>query len=300
MALTMPSTPPTPCAQDHVILLLSTSDFERPPAWLSDNFKILEGGEHTGLEEPHFPLPVGFTNISRGQPSRNKLIVFADGTYIELFNWMERPQNPNPWTDKTPGLIDFALTSMPPSTAESLREEVMGRLKPEKGDHPANVKYEEPIAGGRTRKDGVPVKWKLTRPVPASTTPIGPPIVTASGHCQDLPFFTHDVTERDIRIPFDDKEKTTHPCGAIGISTIEVLFPTSQYCKYILLYQMVLGEWATPLKGGRITQEHQFRLKSPAEGPSSTAILARHEQTERDSLWLRDRGSGIYAVRLAV
>ncbi len=36
------------CAQDHVILLLSTQDFENLPAWLSDNFNILEGGEHIG------------------------------------------------------------------------------------------------------------------------------------------------------------------------------------------------------------------------------------------------------------
>ena len=238
--------------------------------------------------------------LPQGQPSRNKLIVFADGTYIELFNWIERPQHPNAWADKSPGLIDFALTSMPPATAESLRKEVTGRLKPEKGDNPANAKYGEPIAGGRTRQDGVPVKWKLTRPVPASRPSVGPPTVTVSGHRQDLPFFTHDVTERSVRIPFDDKEKTTHPCGAIGISTIEVLFPTSQYVEYILLYQMVLGVWARPLEGGSHTQEHEFQLKSPFEGPFSTTILTRQEQTERDSLWLRDRGSGLCGLRLAV
>lgn len=37
----------TPCVQDHVVLLLSTQDFENLPAWLSDNFNVLEGGEHT-------------------------------------------------------------------------------------------------------------------------------------------------------------------------------------------------------------------------------------------------------------
>ena len=299
-SLIMPSTPTTPCAQDHVILLLSTPDFEKPPAWLSENFNVLEGGEHTGLDGPHFPTFTAFSNISQGQPSRNKLIVFADGTYIELFDWIERPQSPNAWADKSPGLIDFALTSMPPSTAESLREEVMGRLKPENGDHPANVKYEEPKASGRTRKDGVTVKWKLTRPVPASRPSTVPPTVTTSGHRQDLPFFTHDVTERNVRIPFDDKEKTTHPCGAIGISTIEVIYPTSHYVKYILLYQMILGEWASPLRGGRVAQEHQFRLRSPSEAPFPTAILARQEQTKKDTQWLQDRGSGIYGLRVAV
>ncbi len=33
---------------DHVILLLDTPDFENPPAWLADNFNIIEGGTHAG------------------------------------------------------------------------------------------------------------------------------------------------------------------------------------------------------------------------------------------------------------
>jgi hypothetical protein len=35
-------------SHDHVILLLDTPDFENPPAWLSDNFNIIEGGTHAG------------------------------------------------------------------------------------------------------------------------------------------------------------------------------------------------------------------------------------------------------------
>lgn len=33
---------------DHVILVLDTPDFEDPPAWLSKNFNIIEGGTHAG------------------------------------------------------------------------------------------------------------------------------------------------------------------------------------------------------------------------------------------------------------
>ena len=36
------------CVIDHGVLLISTEDFERPPPWLSDNFNILEGGNHQG------------------------------------------------------------------------------------------------------------------------------------------------------------------------------------------------------------------------------------------------------------
>ncbi len=48
---------------DHVILLLSTQDFENPPAWLTDNFNIIEGGTHAGklisLERHHLCLVLG-------------------------------------------------------------------------------------------------------------------------------------------------------------------------------------------------------------------------------------------------
>lgn len=36
-------------AHDHVVLLLDKADFESPPAWLSDNFNIIEGGTHAGM-----------------------------------------------------------------------------------------------------------------------------------------------------------------------------------------------------------------------------------------------------------
>lgn len=35
-------------SHDHVILLLDTPEFENPPAWLADNFNIIEGGTHAG------------------------------------------------------------------------------------------------------------------------------------------------------------------------------------------------------------------------------------------------------------
>jgi hypothetical protein len=57
----------------HIVLLVPTPFFENPPAWLSTNFNITPGGYHNG------------------QASRNKLVIFADGTYLELFNWYDTP-----------------------------------------------------------------------------------------------------------------------------------------------------------------------------------------------------------------
>jgi hypothetical protein len=33
---------------DHVVLLVSEDDFNNPPAWITDNFLVFEGGNHTG------------------------------------------------------------------------------------------------------------------------------------------------------------------------------------------------------------------------------------------------------------
>lgn len=36
------------CCHDHVVLLVDSDTFEDPPAWLKDNFNIIEGGVHGG------------------------------------------------------------------------------------------------------------------------------------------------------------------------------------------------------------------------------------------------------------
>lgn len=245
-----------PLVQDHVILLLSTPDFENPPAWLADNFNIVEGGTHTF------------------QPSRNKLIFFSDGTYLELFNWISEPPNSNAWADRSAGLIDFAMTSMPPSTPETLHSEVSTRLASKSDDSPVDFRYTEPEAGGRMRKDGVHVQWKLMRPMPIPNIPSSSSSFknSGSGHRKDLPFFTHDVTPRNVRVQFDNKEQTTHPCGATGITAVEVTFPQGQYEEYVKLYGKLLGVRGKP--NGVPPDYHSFGVRSPVEGSvPATRIL---------------------------
>lgn len=84
----------------HIVLRVPTPFFENLPEWLTTNFTIIEGGKYNG------------------QASRNKLIVFSDGTYLELFNWYDTPPSLDDktkpmrvWGPKQDGLIDFALTS---------------------------------------------------------------------------------------------------------------------------------------------------------------------------------------------
>ncbi|KAL4776941.1 hypothetical protein BDW60DRAFT_203042 [Aspergillus nidulans var. acristatus] len=60
---------------DH-LLQFSREQFDPVPKWISDNFTVIDGGVHTG----------GW--------SRNKLIVFEDGTYLELKRtWRRRDRS---------------------------------------------------------------------------------------------------------------------------------------------------------------------------------------------------------------
>ena len=289
---------PAACVQDHVILLLSTQDFETLPSWLTDNFNVLEGGNHTG-SSLFFEFSLLLTDPS-GQPSRNKLIVFKDGTYLELFNWIEPPREPNAWADSSPGLIDCALTTLHPSTAESVYEEVAARLQSLNVTPSLSVKYEQPEAGGRIRKDGVQVKWKLSRPIPASEASSSTDAVSRSGHRKDLPFFTHDVTDRNVRIPFDDESKTTHPCGAVGISTVDISFPEAQYLEYVKLYKTLLGISAKPLNEPSNVNSHEFKVESPVPGSKPSRIVLHSIHHQAGTSEQKVPGIGICGLRLAL
>lgn len=212
---------------DHLILLVSTTDFLNPPAWLKDNFTIIQGGVH-----------------SRGT-SRNKLIVFKDGTYIELFNWLDDPYGdgrPNDhadfpgWAQKPQGsFIDFALTGEGDSVAQQTYKSVSSALSQLDTSSDLSVVYDEPQSGGRKRTDGTTLQWQTTKPHHRDK---------ASGQHNvrlDLPFFCHDVTPRDLRVPCTDDTITTHPCGATGIAEITVQVPTTEFGTYVKLYQIIMG-----------------------------------------------------------
>ena len=230
-----------------------------------------------------------------GQPSRNKLIVFADGTYLELFNWIDDAPHANAWADRTPGLIDFALTTLPPSTPESLHAEIEARFKQSEDVGFVDFKFTDPEAGGRTRNDGVAVKWKLSRPVHVPNALSLPGTVSGSGHRKDLPFFTHDVTARNVRVPFEDTEKTTHPCGATGISAIKMVIPISRYTEYIRLYERLLG---VPAKASSGELCHSFEVGSPVEGANRSRISTFAERDDGGNVTQQDRHLGIYGLRL--
>ncbi|KAL2431575.1 hypothetical protein ABEF95_011631 [Exophiala dermatitidis] len=302
-------------SHDHVILLLDTPDFENPPAWLSDNFQIIEGGVHAGGS------------------SRNKLIVFSDGTYIELINWIAEPKEFFDWKGKPAGLIDFALTTPPPKSAQETIAEVSKRLTSPGGDSGLGISFKQPIHGGRKRKDGKKVEWYVTKPSfdnSAKNVPRPLDQYFPTGRL-DVPFFCHDVTDRLLRIPYKELDSnndtpdssassysslTNHPCGARGILSVDVVVPEEQFENYVTLYTAVTGalpQHVSPSSSSGddssgVSQNRKisaifFPLSAPdpnamKDVTGKVGIELRTPRDEADDAWIQSRGVGIGQVRL--
>ena len=203
------------------------------------------------------------------------------------------------WAQKQPGLIDFALSSIRPAAIDSHFEARDARLKTENGDGGLGVGYAPPGAGGRTRKDGVEVKWKVSRPRFSTSVDTPDEALFPNGRI-DAPFFCYDVTGRDVRVPFEDKEKTTHPCGAVGVAGVEILVPKAKIAAYVKLYSNVLGTLPEAVDEGDTDKPRVFQIRVPVHKLGPSVIRIRSPQSERDVAWLEKRGIGISGLVLTI
>ncbi|KAK5169658.1 uncharacterized protein LTR77_005635 [Saxophila tyrrhenica] len=266
----------TSTQHDHIVLLVDTSYFENLPSWVTDNFTVTQGGYHDG------------------QASRNKLVIFADGSYLEFFNWYDTPPSLDDenlpmrfWGSKRPGLIDFAITDTSHSAEESV-DAVNERLSEEPiSDAGLGIKFGKPVAGSRKKGDGVEIAWKVTRPefFQGEKTPSQELFVDGR---VDVPFFCHDTTKRTDRVPFTDEKKTTHPCGATGIAACEVLVPGDLLAEYASLYSKIIGSKAEPSDDQR---PYTFDIGVP-HGSQRAAVVVRAAESERDVRHMHSRGIG--------
>lgn len=164
---------------DHVIITVQNLD-EAIQNYKDLGFNVLFGGTHVG----------GAT--------RNALICFHDGTYMELLGPSDDPDAPA--TDYTglielrKGLAGYALYT------DNLDEEYQKWID-------RGVLVEPPRSGGRVRGDGTELRWQ--------TSMIGGSL---------CPFVICDQTPRAYRVP-DDPESTTHPNGAEGIVELTIVTP---------------------------------------------------------------------------
>lgn len=183
--LRKPPSNPTEALLDHIVVLLPHHDLLHLPTWITANFKVTSGGLHADGK------------------TENNLILFRDGSYIELIAFVDdNPKNreEHRWGNCKPGIIDYALTTK--NDPECHWEALQTRLSKLDKSVTSKYDYSPPIAGGRRQRDGTEVKWEVTPP-----RGVNPGV---------LPFFCHDVTPRNHRVPLSE-EACTHPCGAYGL-----------------------------------------------------------------------------------
>ena len=154
---------------DHVVyvardLAAAVDDHKR------QGFTVTPGGEHAG----------GVTH--------NALVCFADSSYLELVAF-RRPDPTHRWWQHAAsgGFADFAVLS------DDLAQDVSAL---------SDLIVRAPAEGGRTRPDGVSLRWRAAF--------LRPP----------LPFLIEDLTPRGLRVPGGDAVR--HANGATGVASLVV------------------------------------------------------------------------------
>jgi catechol 2,3-dioxygenase-like lactoylglutathione lyase family enzyme len=145
---------------------------------------------------------LGFTVTPGGRHARfthNALVVFHDGSYLELIAFYEQPQPGSTDTHRWHkhlatggGLVDFALVA-PNLNVVIADADTRG------------VRFGGPLQGQRTRPDNVQLQWQTGQ---AEGENVG-----------SLPFLIEDVTDRELRVPSD---ATEHRNTVRGIRSLVV------------------------------------------------------------------------------
>jgi hypothetical protein len=197
---------------DHIIILLPYASLVNPPSWLTENFTITPGGKHGDGK------------------TENKLICFRDGTYIELIAFIDDDPKKRlgHWWDKEFGIVDFSFAHSDGDATVHFSE-LEERLKSlDWGGGSIEVAYEDPQTGARMRPDEQEIKWQVTFPV-----------VTTGYQRGELPFFTHDITPRSLRVPFSE-ESVTHPSSALGVKSLSNFIQASKSSALAKGYSAIL------------------------------------------------------------
>ncbi|PPQ66022.1 hypothetical protein CVT26_010778 [Gymnopilus dilepis] len=208
---------------DHIVHLTPPGTVEEASnQWRDLGFKVLPGGVHTD----------GLT--------ANALVVLSDGVYIELISFTHPlshypPDSPehkkrdnHNWAHLPPGWIDFAFLGTGSRAAgESISQTINERAKKEG----SGVEYAPEADGGRTRTDGVVLKWLISGP--------------KTGRKGVLPFFCGDVTPRELRVPTDPPSNTVHPSATSGIAYVHVLVDPASFDEASNQLASVIGHKAT-------------------------------------------------------
>jgi catechol 2,3-dioxygenase-like lactoylglutathione lyase family enzyme len=163
---------------DHVVILVG--DLDRTHAdYEALGFHVTTGGRHVGIS------------------THNALVVFGDGTYLELLAPLDvegARLSSDPWLvrlERGEGLLTYAVRCAPLPSAPP---EAPGLTW-------------ETAEEGRVRPDGVDLRWRHL-------------LASAGGLLTPLPFFIEDLTPPELRIP--PEEAGLHRLPVPGIARLRV------------------------------------------------------------------------------
>ncbi|KAK2593078.1 hypothetical protein QQS21_009208 [Conoideocrella luteorostrata] len=235
---------------DHLVVLVSHATLLKLPDQLQDSFVVAPGGTHTG----------GAT--------LNKLILFQDGFYVELIAFAEtvdpeKRKNHRWGRLEENQIIDFAYSLTDERDFKAVQQRVEQAGTP--------IRYSDPIAGGRTTDDGTVLKWAVAEALDESRHEL---------HPGKLPFWCLDRTPRKLRVPFQsDPEKTQHPSGASGISSLSITVDSRELGALSQVYDAIhdshgsTNTWHFGIPSGDATAKHALSLSGKDRASGVTIVL---------------------------
>ncbi|KAF2494827.1 hypothetical protein BU16DRAFT_527805 [Lophium mytilinum] len=195
---------------DHIVIFVPYASVQSVPTWLTTQFTVSPGGRHGDNK------------------TENKLILLPDGCYIELIAFIDDDvtlREGHWWGDKQTGIADLAFTTE--GAAGLCIDNVAERLTKSNAEGGLPVVYQQPQHGARNRPDGTRVEWEVTFPA-------------GTGSKRGLvPFFCHDVTPRDLRVPLREAS-ARHPSGAHGVKSLTIMVPGEKVAALAKTWEAIL------------------------------------------------------------
>ena len=249
---------------DHIVVLCPYKALTNPPSWLSEKFFISPGGRHGDNK------------------TENRLILLPDGCYIELIAFIDddpKLREGHWWGKSRPGVIDVAFTT--DADAKTNYQAIHDRL-----EHVAcrsqssSLGYVAPRPGGRRRTalvDGemqaVEIKWEVTFPENVKRGV--------------LPFFCHDVTPRDRRVPLSD-ENTAHACHAYGVKSLTITVDADRFVELAEGWGAAL-EAKPDISAGESCSFVAGRVRPVSAATHGPRIILRAAAIEQERQYLKDQ-----------
>ncbi|KAF7441186.1 hypothetical protein PC9H_001535 [Pleurotus ostreatus] len=268
-------TSPSTNTLDHIVHLSHPGALDETISRFRElGFNVIPGGTHAD----------GLTS--------NALVIFEDGTYLELLNFVKpaasypagsperAKRDSHPWAPKNPGWIDFAFLG----TGEDKHSGGTGVISEIINARSKDVRYLGEVAGGRETPAGKILKWLITSP--------------AKQHGRGvLPFFCGDVTPREWRVPVT-QENTAHPNTARGVAYIVLLVSSDNLALLSRQVTTIIGAPAN-----HVDDELSWSLETIRSTRPAGHLRLRSPKTEEEQSFLDsniDANVGIYEVGIWV